>query len=33
MPRAYEAGQGAWTDPHVLLTFGASAALLGAFTW
>ncbi|MCZ2098246.1 MAG: MFS transporter [Anaerolineae bacterium] len=28
-----EAGQGAWTDPHVLLAFGVSAVLLGAFTW
>jgi len=28
-----EAGQGAWTDSHVLLAFGAAALLLGAFTW
>ncbi len=28
-----EAGQGAWTDTHVLVAFGISAVLLTIFTW
>ncbi|MEW6578120.1 MAG: MFS transporter [Chloroflexota bacterium] len=28
-----EAGQGHWTDPNVLLAFGAAVVLLAAFTW
>ncbi|WP_119071959.1 MFS transporter [Aggregatilinea lenta] len=28
-----EAGQGAWTDSHVLIAFGISAVLLTIFTW